>query len=386
MEIIDLVEPVDFSQFPASLFEAGRLGAKIKERSESKGTIDFDSFEIVILGVLQVDEIDQSRENYFSLRESMYGLFDHFPNLKVRDLGNVKSGHSLKDTRVALNETLNGIYRNKSLPIVLSNEVSFYELLMRLNEEDYNGNLIWFDSKIPQLEGSCIKQWNCNLKEEDHKLFMVLGTQKYFNSMASFEQLSSLGGSFYGVGKIRDDIRLIEPELRDAHAVGVNIDCMKSLDTPGSNSLYPNGLVSTEMCQMMWYYGMSTAPSSLSFWGYHKKNDASTLGANSIAQMVWHFMLGLHSRTMDFFLEPEAECMDHHVIPMEEYGVTLFFIKHKITERWWFAVQYNNLRSDYVSCLKEDYELSRKGEISQRLWKYIVHKRMDVVHNNKVDS
>ncbi|QZT35881.1 hypothetical protein K5X82_11310 [Halosquirtibacter xylanolyticus] len=380
MELVDLIEPIDFDVFPSTVFSEGKVGVKIKYLTELSEPGTFSKREVVILGLLELGASNFGRDNYDALREALYNMYDHFTMLKIRDLGNVKSGRTVVDTKVAFDEVIAEITRQGAFPLVLGNQSSLFHVLFKRNQRD--GNVIWFDSRIPSLKNDEVCGWNYHLQDEDKKMLIVLGTQKYLNSKTNMDDFQSFGGHHLGVGKIRDEMCLMEPELRDSIAVGVHLDVMKSVDTPGGITPHPNGLSSTEMCQMMWYYGMGNRPSSLSFWGYHVDFDPTLLGAYSIAQMIWHFLMGLESFDNDFFTGTEAKCMDHYVIPLDSYGVVLYFMKHRISERWWFAVQYNNLRSDYVSCLREDYEFSRKGEITERLWRYIVHKRMNVVHKD----
>ncbi|MDC1105638.1 arginase family protein [Prolixibacteraceae bacterium] len=380
MELVYLLEPVDYEQFPSAVFADGKLGAKIKHSTETLDLGEFSKNEVVILGVLELETSNLGQDNYHAMREALYNMFDHFPELKIRDIGNVKSGRTKADSRVALSEVVKEVISKGGLPIVLGNYSPLFQVLFADSRQD--GNVVWFDSRIPALESDEICGWNYHLQDADKKMLIILGTQKYLNSQKNMDDFQSFGGQHLGVGKIRDNIRLVEPELRDATAVGIHLDVMKSVDTPGGVTPHPNGLTSTEVCQMMWYYGMGNRPTSLSLWGYHVDFDPTLLGAYSVAQMIWHFLLGLESYDKDFIVGPGTDSMEHYVIPLDSYGVVLYFMKHKISERWWFAVQYNNLRSDYVSCLREDYEFSRKGEISERLWRYIVHKRMSVVHKD----
>ncbi|QZE14100.1 arginase family protein [Halosquirtibacter laminarini] len=380
MDFLDLIEEVDFEVISSSSFMDGKLGRRIRRFTENSEVGVFSTGAVVLLSVLDLEEADQGRENYDTLRKSIYDLYDHFPSLTICDVGHVRSGRKMMDTYVAFNEVINSIMSQGAFPIVLGSQTSLFAPF--LNREPQKGNVIWFDSRFPSLTNGEIKEWNYSMKRTDKKMLMVLGSQKYLNSLQKMDRFIADGGCHYGVGQIRDNIQALEPELRDATSVGIHIDVMKSIDTPGGVIPHPNGLTSTEMCQMMWYYGMGNRASMLSFWGYHVDFDPTFLGACSISQMLWHFLLGLEKRENDFFLEQEDESMEHFVVTLESYGVVLYFMKNKTSERWWFAVEYNNLRSDYVSCLEDDYKLSRKGEISDRLWRFIIHKRMCVAHTD----
>ena len=53
------------------------------------------------------------------VRKAFYQLFNHWPQLKVVDLGNVKLGKELNDTYFAFNQVLTELLKNKIVPIVI---------------------------------------------------------------------------------------------------------------------------------------------------------------------------------------------------------------------------------------------------------------------------
>ena len=53
------------------------------------------------------------------IRKALYPLFDHWPQLHIVDLGDVKIGKEITDTYFAFNQVLTELLKNKVVPIII---------------------------------------------------------------------------------------------------------------------------------------------------------------------------------------------------------------------------------------------------------------------------
>ena len=86
---------------------------------------EFPNLENVQLALLGVKEERGAVDNKGCadgvdlVRKALYQLFDHWPQLNIIDLGNVKVGKEINDTYFAFNQVLTELLKNKIVPIVI---------------------------------------------------------------------------------------------------------------------------------------------------------------------------------------------------------------------------------------------------------------------------
>jgi len=123
MDISLFLDPVSENCFSTS-FRPGKqtLGESITiYRSED----DFPSIEGVDLALFGVKEERGTIDNrgcadgIDHIRKALYPLFNHWPQLNIVDLGNVKIGKEVNDTYFAVNQVLTELLKNKVVPIII---------------------------------------------------------------------------------------------------------------------------------------------------------------------------------------------------------------------------------------------------------------------------
>ena len=132
MDISLFLEPVAEKCFSKN-FRPGKktLGETLTiYRSED----DFPSLEGANLALFGVKEERGAVDNKGCadgvdyIRKALYPLFNHWPQLRIIDLGNVKIGKELNDTYFAVNQVLTELLKNKIVPIVQDLTYTMYQV------------------------------------------------------------------------------------------------------------------------------------------------------------------------------------------------------------------------------------------------------------------
>ena len=68
------------------------------------------------------------------IRKALYPLFNHWPELNIVDLGNVKNGKDINDTYFAVNQVLTELLKSKIVPIVIGASQDFTHTMYQVYE------------------------------------------------------------------------------------------------------------------------------------------------------------------------------------------------------------------------------------------------------------
>src|SRR5690606_38980048 len=93
-----------------------------------------------------------------------------------------------------------------------------------------------------------------------------IGFQSYLVHPHMLETLDKLRFDCFRVGKVRENIEEMEPVLRQADLVSMDLGSIANAFIPG-NAL-PNGFTGDEACTLMRYAGLSPAGRSVGIYGY----------------------------------------------------------------------------------------------------------------------
>ena len=89
-----------------NLYNPSQIGNSITIYKEGEEFPELDGYQLAIIGV---EEERNSFDNEGckdapnTIRKSLYQLFNHWNDLKIIDLGNIKTGYETEDTYFALN-------------------------------------------------------------------------------------------------------------------------------------------------------------------------------------------------------------------------------------------------------------------------------------------
>ena len=144
------------------------------------------------------------------------------------------------------------------------------------------------------------------------------------------------------LGNVKAELEEVEPMVRDADILSIDISSIKHADAPADNNVRPNGFSGEEMCKICRYAGMSDKLSSIGFYELKPSLDNNGQSANLYAQMMWYFLDGFSNRRNDF---PENNNQDYvrFTVQIENFEQELIFLKSKKTDRWWMVVSTKDL-------------------------------------------
>lgn len=95
-----------------------------------------------------------------------------------------------------------------------------------------------------------------------------LGYQTYHIDQPGIELMDRLYFDVHRLGEVRAAIAEMEPVLRNADTLSVDMSSIRRSDAPGTSRPGPNGFHGEEVCQLMRYAGVSEKVSSLAIYGW----------------------------------------------------------------------------------------------------------------------
>jgi len=364
-----------------TLLSQQALGRKVKVHSEKNGFPDLTGVKIAIIGVLEnrndINYIGESI-SFDAVRKSLYSLFPGNWHTTMADLGDIQQGATVEDTYFAIRTTITALLELKIIPIILGGGQD----LTYPNYRAYDTvapmvNLVNVDSNFDLGETtSSIKNTTFLGKiilEEPFNLFnySAVGYQTYFNSQEKIDLMDKLYFEAYRLGEVCHNISLVEPVMRDADIVSIDLKCVKASDVGDRQKYSPNGLDGKEICAISRYAGISNKVSSFGIYEY-KPSHEDDITATLVAQMIWYFVEGINCRVKDDNFNDENQYQKYNVLIEDE---ELIFLKSIKTGRWWIEIPFlpnvnNKLKKHtLLPCTHDDYVEASHGKIPERWYK-----------------
>jgi len=357
------------------------FGRKLKIHSQQNGIPDLDDVKIAIIGVLE----NRNDVNYIGeelslseIRKSLYALFPGNWHTTVADLGDIKMGETVGDTYFALQTTISILIEKNIIPLIIggsqdltyANYRAYDDLSPMVNIVNVDSNFDLGDSAKPIKNTSFLGKV---ILEQPYNLFnySTLGYQTYFNSQEEIDLMDKLYFEAYRLGEITNNIKLVEPVMRDANVVSIDLKSIRSAEVSTKQKYSPNGFDGKEICSISRYAGISNKVSSFGIYEYKpsKDDDATSM---LIAQIVWYFIEGVNCRVKDDNFEDENSYQKFIVLVEDE---ELTFYKSNKTGRWWIEIPFlpninNKLkRHTLLPCMHDDYNDACNGKIPERWYK-----------------
>jgi arginase family enzyme len=316
--------------------------------------------------------------SFDAIRKSFYSLYAGNWHFKIADLGDIAPGESVEDTYFAVKSVVNELLSKKIIPIVLGGSQDLVYPIYRA----YDGfnkmiNYVNIDSRFdignaeaPISNTSYVGKM---VVEKPYNLFnySAIGFQSYYNSADEIALLEKLYFEGYRLGEIVNNLQIVEPIMRDADFVSLDISAIKSIELNYISDNSPNGLDGREVCAISRYAGISNKVSVFGVFeisDFEKSHTASML----IAQVIWYFIEGVNYRIDDGDFTTNTDFKTYKV-PVEDE--VLIFKKSLKTQRWWielpFISEVNNKlkRHTLLPCTYQDYESACNQEIPERWYK-----------------
>ncbi len=357
------------------------LGRRFKIHTEQHGIPDLDDVDIAIIGVLEHrNDVNYmgSELNFDTIRRSIYSLYPGNWNTVIADLGDIRSGESVEDTYFALRTSIELLVEQNIIPVILggsqdltyANYRAYDNIQPMVNIVNVDTNFDLGDANLPIKNNSYFGKV---IVEEPYNLFnySVVGYQTYFNSQEEIDLMEKLYFEAYRLGEVCSDISLVEPVMRDAHIVSVDLKSIRASELDSVQKFSPNGFNGKEICAVARYAGISNKVSSFGVYEYKyaaKDNATSML----IAQMIWYFIEGVNCRVKDDDFMNEKAFQKYNVLANDE---DLTFYKSLKTGRWWIEIPFlpnvnNKLKKHtLLPCTHDDYVRATHDEIPERWYK-----------------
>ena len=357
------------------------LGRKIKIHSKQKGIPDLEGVNIAILGVLENrNDINYCGETFQlnDVRKAFYGLFPGSWNTVIADLGDINKGESVEDTYFALKTTIAILIKKNIIPIILggSQDLTYpnyraYDTIMPMvNIVNIDCKFDLGDSSKPIKNDSFIGKI---ILDQPYSLFnyATVGFQTYFNSQEEKDLMESLYFESYRLGEVSKDITIVEPELRDANIVTLDLSVLKGAEVGLNQKFSPNGLDGKEICAISRYAGISNKVSSFGIYEYKPSKD-DDITAMLISQVLWYFIEGVNYRVKDDHFTDDSSYQKFTTLVESD---ELVFYKSTKTGRWWieipFLTEINTKlkRHTLLPCTHQDYIDACNNMVPDRWYK-----------------
>lgn len=368
-----LLESVELSHYQS-------LGRKLKLHT-NQSLPDLSEVKIAIIGVLEtrnaINHIGQSFQ-FNEVRKALYTLFPGNWNTPIADLGDLIIGATVQDTYFALTELVQTLLQQKITPVILggsqdltyANYRAYDSVKPMINIVNIDKSFDLGDSTKPITNSSYLGKV---ILEKPYNLFnyTALAYQTYFNAQEEIDLMEKLYFEYYRLGDINKNIKTVEPALRDADLVTIDLNAVKSSEVSVKQKYSPNGLDGKEICAISRYAGISNRVSSFGIYEYNPSPDDEATSM-LMAQMIWYFIEGFNCRVQDDDFENTKDFNKYTVLVEDQ---ELVFYKSLKTGRWWIQTPFlsfsNTKHKKYslLACMQEDYEQAAQGIIPERWFK-----------------
>ncbi len=356
------------------------FGKTVRIYTDQSGFPELDGVALAILGVKEGrNSIDNEGcgENLSAIREKLYGLFPGNWSTQIADIGNIEPGNTVEDTYFAVSNTISELLKLNILPIVIGGGQDItYANYRAYDVLEQTVNLVSVDSRfdIGLLSDELTSKSFLNkiIMQKPNNLFNYsnIGYQTYFNPQEEIELLHKLYFDAYRLGEVKN-LELVEPIMRDADIVSIDIGSVRQSEAPANNNTSPNGFYGEELCAVARYAGISDKVTSFGVYEYNPRYDVNNQTAHLIAQTVWYFIEGVNQRANDYPYATKESYQKFSVVLEDDDPIN--FYKSDKSGRWWMEI---NLITDnkykrhaLIPCAYQDYMRALEQKIPDRWYK-----------------
>jgi arginase family enzyme len=376
--IFDYLIPVDDSLLAHSKMQSNQtFGQCIDIYTEQNGFPSLENKKIAIVGV---NEGRASEGNYGTgegienIRKELYNLYPGNWPTNVVDLGDIQQGNTIEDTYFALGELLTNLIKNGIIPVIIGGSQDLtYSNYRAYDKLEQTVNIVAVDSKfdLGSIDDELTSQSYLSkiVMNQPTNLFNYcnIGYQTYFNSQDEIDLLDSLFFETHRLGEVSNNMQIVEPVLRDADIVSIDLSAVKNSEAPANKNASPNGFTGAEICAISRYAGISDKVTSFGIYEYNAKFDNKNQTAQLISQMIWYFVEGVNYRANDypFGLKDRYQ---KFIVPIDDQ--LLNFHKSNKSGRWWMEIELSDnnkfKRHTLIPCTYQDYISATNQEIPER--------------------
>jgi len=347
---------------------------------------EFPSLEQTDLAILGVGEDRNSFSNSGCglapdmIRKEFYQLFQGNFKLNLVDLGNVIRGNTIDDTYFALTTILVELIGRNIVPIILGGSQDLTYAQYKAYEK--LGRIINIAAVDPQFDigssgdklGSRSYMSHIILQQPNYLFnYTNIGFQTYFVDQQAINLMKNLYFDTYRLGMVQADMEEVEPMVRNADMLSVDIGAIRASDAPGNANASPNGFYGEELCRILRYAGLSDKLTSLGLYEVNPGLDRQSQTAQLCGQMIWYFIDGYYSRKGDFPPDKKKELVKF-TVNLKDFKDEVIFYRSNKSERWWMEVPIRNKhreryeRHHLVPCSYQDYQTACQDFLPDRWW------------------
>lgn len=366
LNISDFLDPLDIAAISQDEgYKEGQIGKAISVYADEFP--DLDEVQLVIVGC------GEQRGSGFLqgqglgpdlIRRNFYPLYYWHQDIKIADVGNIKTGSLFTDSYAALKTVVNELINDGKTVIILGGS---HDLTLAQYQA--------YAENKKTIEASCVDALiDLNLESPfRHENFLMemltgepnylrhynhIGFQSYYVHPRMLETMDKLRFDCYRVGHVKESIDEMEPVIRNSNFLSFDISAIANAYAP-ANKLSPNGFNGEEACVLFRYAGMSPLITSIGIYGYDSKLDNEELTARQIAHMLWYVLDGRSRGKREATLDEKDSFNEYHTAFAE---VETTFLQSKKTGRWWMQLPDKK----FIACSYKDYLLASSNEIPER--------------------
>lgn len=380
--MIDFLTPVSKSVLAQKeVLPIGVLGKQINTYNKKGDFPEFTNVRFAIIGVKEnrndVDYIGEEL-SFNVFREAFYSLYPGNWSDTIIDLGDIERGETVKDTYFAVKSVIEALLKENIIPLILGGSQDIvYAQYRSYDKRGSMVNIVNIDSKfdlgdadLPITNKSYVGKI---IVEKPYNLFnySTIGYQSFFNSPGEISLMDKLYFEGYRLGEVSADITLVEPILRNADIVTLDVNTIKNAELSYKNKNSPNGFDGREICAIARYAGISNRVTSFGIYELKDFSDTEN-AAMLVAQILWYFVEGVNFRIAD---EDFSNDKLYTTYKVPVYDQILIFKKSNKTERWWIELPFisnvnNKLKNKtLLPCTYGDYLGACNQEIPERWYK-----------------
>lgn len=345
-------------------YKEGQIGKRIEAHEEYLPEIE--EADIILVGCNEQRGCGNTAESTAAdaVRKEFYNLLYWHNDIKLADVGNVKTGNSITDSHAALKVVINELMQDGKLVVVLGGShdltlAQYYAFADSKKTIDAAGVDAVIDINIDsplRCNNFLMEMLTADPNYMRH--YNHIAFQSYFIHPGMLETMDKLRFDCFRVGNVKERIDEMEPVLRNSHLLSFDIAALAHAYAP-ANAISPNGLNGEEACTLMQYAGMSAQMRSIGIYGYQPEKDKENLTAKQISQMLWYLMDGKSRGNKEAMMDERDSFIEFHTAFAE---VDTIFLQSKKTGRWWMQLP----DKQFIACSYKDYLLASSNEIPER--------------------
>ena len=363
----------------------GTLGKQIEVHGKSGEIPSLKEVKFAILGIKE----NRADVNYIggeisfeSYRKALYSLYPGNWSYKIIDLGDIEKGATAEDSRFAAKEVIHALLKKDIIPLILGGSQDLvYAQYRAYDGVEHMINVVNIDNRFDlgnaELPISNKSYVGKMVVDKPYNLFnySVLGYQSFFNAPQEIALMDKLFFDAYRLGEITADTTVVEPIMRNADMVALDVTAIKNTELSYRNNESPNGFDGREICAISRYAGISNKVKSFGVFELGDLVDSKS-GVMLVAQILWYFIEGFNFRVVDEEFQNDR-LFTSYKVPIEDE--VLEFKKSNKTERWWIVLPFlsnvnNKLKSQtLLPCTYGEYLGACNQEIPER-WLKARHK------------